>query len=64
VIRLLPGFRAVLAPTGWLAISGVVRVERATVLEAAAGKGMVLADQEMEGGWWTARLIAAGRPTS
>jgi ribosomal protein L11 methyltransferase len=64
VLRLLPGFHAVLAPTGWLAISGVVRVERTAVLEAARDEGLVVADEEMEGGWWTARLVAGGRPTS
>jgi ribosomal protein L11 methyltransferase len=60
VLRLLPGFRAVLAPTGWLAISGVVRVERTAVLEAAANEGLVPADEEMEGGWWSARLCSSG----
>jgi hypothetical protein len=57
---LLPGFHAVLAPTGWLAISGVVRVERTAVLEAAANEGLVPADEEMEGGWWSARLCSSG----
>jgi len=64
VLRLLPGFRAVLAPTAWLGISGVVRVERTAVLEAAAHEGLVLADEEMEGGWWTGRLVTKQRPTS
>jgi len=63
VLRLLPGFRSVLAPTGWLSISGVVRAERTAVLETAAGEGMALADEEMEGGWWTGRLIARERST-
>ncbi|MEJ2215471.1 MAG: 50S ribosomal protein L11 methyltransferase [Gemmatimonadota bacterium] len=58
VVRLLPGFRRVLAPAGWLVLSGVVRVERAAVLEAAAGEGLALSHEEMEGGWWTARLTA------
>ncbi len=64
VLRLLPGFRSVLAPGGWLAISGVVRVERAAVLAAADAAGLVPADEEMEGGWWTARLNTRARPTN
>jgi ribosomal protein L11 methyltransferase len=61
VLRLLPGFRAVLAPAGWLVLSGVVRVERTAVLEAAAAGGLALADEEMQGGWWTARLTLGDR---
>jgi ribosomal protein L11 methyltransferase len=62
VLRLLPGFRRVLAPGGWLALSGVVRVERTAVLEAAAGVDLVLRNEGMEGGWWTARLTAGEHP--
>lgn len=63
VLRLLPGFRNVLAPGAWLALSGVVRVERTAVLEAAAKEGLVPAEEQLDGGWWTARMIASDRAT-
>jgi ribosomal protein L11 methyltransferase len=53
LVPLLPSFRGSLVPEGWLILSGILLEEREDLLGAAVREGLVLKDQDREGGWWS-----------
>lgn len=53
---LLPGMARALAPRGWAILSGVPAADRNVVLACARRAGLEPAVEDVEGGWWTARL--------
>lgn len=59
LIALLPGFAAVLAPGGWLLVSGLLAEESGDFAYEAASFGFRLRDDDAEDGWWagTFRLV-------
>lgn len=60
LLRLLPDFRAALAPAGWLVLSGVPGDEPRALVRAAREQGLELRDSLVEDGWWTGAFAAAG----
>lgn len=59
VVPLLPGLPALMAPGGWLLVSGVLTPERDQVVAAAARTGLELGDEAVEGAWWTGSFSRA-----
>lgn len=53
---LLPDLASVLAPAGWLLLSGATPREREDLVDAARATGLEVADEEVLEGWWTVRL--------
>jgi ribosomal protein L11 methyltransferase len=54
VVPLLPGFHRALLPGGWLILSGILRVEADSVIEAATAAGFGLIRTDPEEDWWSA----------
>ena len=56
---LLPGFADILAPGGWLLVSGLLAEESGDFAYEAAPRGFRLRDDDAEDGWWagTFRLV-------
>lgn len=53
---LLPDLAAVLAPPGWLILSGATPREREDLVDAARVTGLEVGDEQVLEGWWTVRL--------
>ena len=53
---LLPHFAAALRPGGRVILGGILDHEAAAMKEAAAAAGLSLADEVVEGEWWTCLL--------
>jgi ribosomal protein L11 methyltransferase len=53
VVPLLSALPDLMAPGGWLVVSGVLEPERDQLVGAAAGTGLELGDEGVEGAWWT-----------
>jgi ribosomal protein L11 methyltransferase len=54
LLPLLPGLSRALTDGGWLIVSGILRMERQSVLRAAGELELQPEAEEMEEGWWTA----------
>jgi ribosomal protein L11 methyltransferase len=62
LVSLLPGFRAGLAPGGWLILSGILESEAGGVREAAASEGFRFASEVREDGWWSGAFVSGPLP--
>ena len=56
LIPLLPHFAGALRPEGRVILGGILDHEAAAMKEAAAGAGLTVAEERLEGEWWTALL--------
>ncbi|HSM34845.1 MAG TPA: 50S ribosomal protein L11 methyltransferase [Longimicrobiales bacterium] len=55
---LLPALRTGLSPAGALIVAGILEEEAADFLTAADAAGLAAASEDLEDGWWSARLEA------
>lgn len=58
LVPLLPAFAAALRPRGRLILAGILDREAAGVNAAATAAGLALAEERVEGEWWTGLLHA------
>jgi ribosomal protein L11 methyltransferase len=59
LLPLLPGLARALAPAGAVVVSGILRGEVPRALRAVDHAGLRLAADDMDDGWWSARLDRA-----
>ena len=55
-LPLVPALPSALVRNGWAALSGLVGDERTRAIDAAAGAGLEVVEERLEGGWWTGVL--------
>lgn len=53
---LLPALASALVESGWLVLAGLVRAERAEIMEVAETAGLILREEAAEAGWWAGWL--------
>ena len=56
VLLLLPAMRAALSPGGHAILSGMLAVERASILDLLAGSGWAAESEDTEEEWWSASI--------
>jgi ribosomal protein L11 methyltransferase len=56
LLPLIPTFARILAPGGSAVVGGLVRTERAALLERAADAGLRLIEERRDRGWWSGVL--------
>jgi ribosomal protein L11 methyltransferase len=56
LLRLLPSLTRALAAVGWLIVSGILQTERSRVLDTTAALGLLVGEEKVEEGWWSATL--------
>jgi ribosomal protein L11 methyltransferase len=61
LLPLLPALARSVVEGGWLVVSGLNRGERPDVLTVTEDSGLRLDTEEVEEGWWSARLRRPGR---
>ncbi len=59
LLTLMPAFAARLAPGGHVVLSGLLRADRARMIDAATEHGLKLSREDTEGEWW-ACVLAGG----
>ena len=60
LLPILSGIARSLTPGGWIVVSGLHRGERADVLSLCADADLQLEAEEVDEGWWSARLRRTG----
>ncbi len=63
LLPLLEGFKAGLAPGGWLILSGILESEADEILQVAQSVGLEAVEEDREEGWWSGVISTAGAPT-
>lgn len=58
---LLPGIARVVRPGGWVVLSGILRDQRADVLNEALAQGLIADGEDAEDEWWSGRFIRPAR---
>jgi ribosomal protein L11 methylase PrmA len=58
LVELFPAIRAAVSAEWVLLVSGVLVTERAHLLSVVEAEGWRLDAEDMEGEWWSARIVA------
>jgi ribosomal protein L11 methyltransferase len=61
LLPLIPGLAEVVAPGGWVVLSGILVEERDRVLAVAEEHGLQLAAEDREAEWWSGAFTRGGR---